>query len=203
MRRRTFLVGVGAASIAGCVESTGDEFDPAVESRYRRGAAPSVELEFEPHEPTEDLTADDHAYLESQRVVHINYGNSFGGMDFEEFGRTRSRSAVRRDLRRRFEQADSDDLRTSVSTASDRHGQRLRRSDLDIDLEAYDVVILVSHLTVFDSDGNLLSEPEVDFDTLVELVPGTYETQTTFGGYEYTASIAAVCYRGAEQIWRG
>lgn len=200
MRRRAFASGisVGLASLAGCVASGGDEFDPDIESQYRRGGAPAERLRFEPHEPTVDLTPEDHEYDETDRVVSIDYRNTTGKMTFKEFGRTRSRRAVEKDLDTRLEQADSGNHGLQVSPVDSHHEQRIQHSDLDIDFEAYDVVMQVSHLTIFDGNSNLVYEPAVDFETVVNLVPASYDTLTTFGGYEYAASVAVICYRGTE-----
>lgn len=176
----------------------GDEFDPDIDPRYLRGAASPANLEFEPHEPTDDLTAEDHEYNETAEVVHIEYENTTGEMEFDEFAQTRSRRAVQRDLRQRFDDAGIDQP-PRVNHVQNRRKERLRRSDLDIDFEAYDVVVQVSHLTVFDGDGNKLYEPDESFETVVDLVPASYETHTSFAGYEHVGSIAVVCFRGAQR----
>lgn len=215
MRRRTFLGGIGLASIAGCVESNGDgsndetkngeehsqereedEFDPDIESQYSRGGAEPVELEFEPHEPTFELTPEDHEYDESERTVHIEYPTGRSGeMDFEEFGRSRSRRAVVRDLRQRFEREELDNRAVTASHIPETHGGRLRQIELDIDFGAYDIIIEVSHTTMFDDNENIVYEPEISFEELVDLVPTRYDTETVFGGYEYSASIIVICHR--------
>lgn len=209
MRRREVLssVGLGLAAFAGCagVDSwrerpANDEFGSDIESRYSRGGAPPETIAFEPHEPTDDLTPEDHEYDTGDRVVSIEYRNTTEEMDFEEFGRTRSRRAVVQDIYRRLEAVGTDLSTISVQPLRGQQSEQLRHSDFTIDFDDYEVIIQVSSLTIFDNEGNVYAEPDTDFDRIIELTPTNYTAMTEFADYEYSATVGVVCHSGAKQL---
>jgi len=220
--------GVGVPALAGCVESSdgadgetsvdnGDtnETDPGdgtdnntsngsdnhghdVETRYRRGTAPPAGLEFEPHEPTDNLGPEDHEYDESAEVVRIDYRNTTGEMSFEEFAETRTRRAVQTELRSRFDE-EGIDSGLRVSRIRGRDKQRLQESDIDLAVDEYDQIAQVSHVTIYDENWEVVYDPDVAFKDVVKVVPARFDTKTEFASREFTAEVAVVCFRGAER----
>ncbi|WP_327053544.1 hypothetical protein [Halomicrococcus gelatinilyticus] len=198
MDRRTVLAGTGTALsllLAGCSNGidANDEFDPDVEPVERVGGAPPVSIEAEPEREYE--------YRPGSDSVRVEFdGGETATMPFDEWGTRRATDhAVDHVYSLLAEQSLAG---TGVSVGQgeavlselDRTTAEDAPSAPELDRDAQFAPV-VFHEHRYDRNGDLVSEPSVSFDAIVEATPRTVDVTVLFPEREYAATLPVVCQR--------
>jgi len=202
MDRRTVLTGASAALsllLAGCSSGidANDEFDPDVEPVERLGAAPPVSIEAEPEREYE--------YRPESDSVRVEFDEGeTATMPFDEWG---TRRATDHAVDHVYSLLEAESLTgTSISVGQGRavvsELDRTTAADapptpgFDRDVQ---IAPIVSHEHRYDRDGELVSDPSVSFDAIVEATPRTVDVTVLFPEREYAATLPVVCKRTVVQ----
>lgn len=186
-RRRLLVLGSAALlpAIGGCI---GNDFDP-VEPKERLGSADAISLEASPERGYEYHEADDSVTTDSGAE-----------MPFDEWGTRRATAHASAAVRKRLAKLSL--LVSGVSTGSGRTvlnsldelegDDRPTEDDFDRD---FAISPIVSHQHLYDRGGNLIREPEVPFERIVEETPRVAAVTMLFPEREYRAILPVVCQR--------
>lgn len=198
MNRRRFLVATRTALaplISGCSSSTSSDFDPDIDPVTRLGGASSVSVEAEPIREYE--------YLEESDRVRIHYDSGqTSTMSFDEWGTRRATDHAADHVHTIL--TDESPTGTGISvgvgevnlTDLDSTGtdQSATESAFEWDVN---LGVTVSYEYLYSRDGDLISEPDISFQTVVDVTPRSAEVTMLFPQREYTAILPVVCRRRA------
>jgi hypothetical protein len=185
MDRRQFLARGSAALLPGFAGCS-DEFDP-VEPKTRLGRGDPITLEGDP--------AREYEYLESTDEVRTDSGVT---MSFGAWGTQRAAAHA------------SDAIATRLAAGGYRGGgisvgtgtvslaeldewageERPREAEFERDGELAPIVLYQYH---YDREGELLSKPGIDFETLVGATPRSATVTVHFPERDYRAVLPVVC----------
>jgi len=185
MDRRGFLAATGAGvalASAGCALPGSGDGDPDIETESRLGAAPRVSM-------TVDAERD--------------WGGSTG-RTFREWvthrAAERAADRLRTTLERESLTGEGVQVRSRRVDLADlntpENGDRPSESEFD---RAAPYGPGVFHYRHYSRDGELLSEPEVNFASLVAATPRAFEVTMAFPNETFVDVLPALCRRGAIQ----
>ncbi|WP_226011030.1 hypothetical protein [Halomicrobium salinisoli] len=184
-------------TVGGCSGRGRDGSDPDFDPSYRLGGAPPAAVEAEP--------VQEYEYLPEEDRVRIQYDSGETTTHpFDEWGSMRAAEHAADHVASILD--DESLLGDGVSVGWGRldlseidwAGERSTPTEEEFDRDA-DFGPSVTHLHHYDRDGDLLSEPEVSFDSVVEATPRTTEVTVLFPELEYTATFPVLCERTAIQ----
>jgi hypothetical protein len=164
------------------------------------GGAPPVSIEAEPEREYE--------YLEDEDRVRIEYdGGRTNEMSFDEWGTRRATSAAVDHVRARLddEGLSEEGIRVGegVVDSDDLDGVDSPASDPSASDRAVDLGVIVSHSRLYSREGELIAEPDVTFESVVDVVPRSIEATMSFEEREYTTVLPVLCKKEEIRQTRG
>lgn len=170
------------------------DFEPDVEPSNRLGGASGISIEATPER--------DYEYLEDEDRVRIQYDSGrTNEMSFDEWGTRRATSAAADHIRAVLAGAglleNGVNVGEGIVELSDLDEERDERApdpsefDREVDLGP-----IVTHSRGYSRDGELLYEPAVEFETVVDATPQLIEVAMPFEEREYTAVLPIMCKKG-------
>jgi hypothetical protein len=169
-------------------------FEPDVEPINRLGGTAVVSIEATPER--------DYEYLEDEDRVRIRYDSGrTNEMSFDEWGTRRATSAAADHVRTGLDDAgvlgDGVDVGVGVVELDDLDEGRSERAadpsefDREVNLGP-----IVNHSRGYSREGELLYEPAVEFEAVVDATPRSVDVTMSFEEREYTAVLPVMCKKG-------
>ena len=197
MSRRRVLSSIGVAlssSVAGCLapgslmRGNEDDFEPDVEPIARLGSAEQDSIEAKPEREYE--------YNEEHDTVHITYDSErTNEMSFDEWGTRRAASAAESHILSVLETEQLLGAGVDVgSGVAEVNGLDDNPSESEFE-RTIPLAPVVHHEALYSRDGTLISDSEIEFETVVATTPRSIEVTMLFDEREYTAVLPVVCRR--------
>ncbi|WP_117362710.1 hypothetical protein [Natrarchaeobaculum sulfurireducens] len=214
MNRRVLLGAIGTLSVTltGCLSESGgesgdnssleqsntdndssdsgefaDDFNPGFEPKSKLGEGDLASIEAEPEREYEYIEEEDTVYIEYDRAGSTE-------MSFDEWGTRRAADAGSGHVRGVIENEGLDSeilVETGVVELADISDD----VDESMFIREIELGVIVNHETSYTADGTKLSEPAVDFEEVVEIVPRSVEVTMAFEERHYTAVLPVLCRR--------